>query len=203
MVTHMKETPLNQAFEAATRKLASDPTQKYVARQLEDLQRMAVEFQEAGMPLTLAVRPGKDGAKREIEGDAFANGDIELGGLKLEFSIHKDSYYDGMNVEVYRGDEQVLERRATFDDDKKQWIDDEVEASDDDGGWDEDDDAGTKPAPEPQDLKSALTRYIVDVKTREDFVTRFSVGPEGVPGSAVEKPFPVAAPIRLRKPDAP
>ncbi len=202
----MKETPLNKAFEDALRTFAQDPAQQFAAKQLEVFQQTAVDFQDAGIVVTLAVRPGGEGTqlgeKRDVDGEIVANGEMEMGKVKLDFVIHKERYYDDrMSVRVYRDEDEVFARTSAYDEDSKIWT--EEETGDDDDGYDDEDDESAKKEKLPQDMKSVISRYLIDVRTREEFVARYNVGPNGVPGNAVEKPFPVAAPLKLKKPGAP
>lgn len=224
----MKETPLTQAFEDAMRKIDSDPAHHHIAQQLAMIQHAVIDFRDAGVDMTLTVRSQARGCAIELEENtvALANGEIISGDIRLDFFIEKEGYYrDTMSLKIYRDEELVLERKSTFDEENKTWseVAPEHDEEDSDGGYDdedeenidwsedsedEDNDDESKPAvqgvlPPPDDLKSAVTRLIIDIKAQQDFAAQFNVGPNGVAGSSVEKPFPVAPPLKLKKPDGP
>jgi hypothetical protein len=196
----MKETSLHKAFEEARQKLDADRMQENVARQLGILKRVAVEFQDAGVPLTLTCRPGIGGSEvkgnESIENEVFANGEIEAPFMRLDFVLEDDGYYhETMHLKIFKDGEVALERTSTYDEDKEEWADDDPE--EDDTSDDEDSE------PKPRDLKSALTRLIVETKAKDDFVSRFNVGPKGLPQTEVEKPITLPPPIKLKKPRTP
>jgi hypothetical protein len=213
----MKETPLNKAFEDAMRKMDSDPALHHVAEQLAMIQHAVLDFRDAGMEMTMTVRPEGRGFARELDDDGgvkpLANGEIVSGDLRLNFIVQKEGYYEQtMALKVFRDEEMLMERKSEFDEDAKVWREVAPESGDDDGGFDDEDDWNRddkdeeKTPPEkapPEDLKSAITRLLIDLKTRDGFASQFNVGPNGISGNAVEKPFPVAPPLKLKKPDAP
>lgn len=222
----MKETPLNKSFEDAMRKLDRNPALHHVAEHLAMIQHAVIDFRDAGLEMTLTVRPERRGFALELEDDdnsdvqPIANGEIVAGDIRLDFIVKmEDSYKDCMSLEIYRDGESVLKRRSVWNEDNETWDEQlpetDEDESDDDGGYDGDDDGDSDNEdreeaaethgvlPPPHDLKSAITKIIIDIKARQDFASQFNVGPNGIAGNAVEKPFPVAAPIKLKKPDGP
>lgn len=224
----MKETPLTQAFEDALRKIDSDPAQHHMAEQLAVLQHTVIDFRDAGIDVTLNVRPQARGFALELEDEAYnkplANGEIICGDIRLDFIIQREGYYqDEMKLKFYRDAELLLERTSHLDEEKQTWSDTPPETEEDsDGGYDdedetekdiwddeaedEDSDEETAEAETPaqaSDLKSVVTRLLVDLKAQQDYAAQFNVGPNGIAGSAVEKPFSVAAPLKLKKPGSP
>ncbi|MEZ0225714.1 MAG: hypothetical protein ACAH83_14255 [Alphaproteobacteria bacterium] len=221
----MKEMPLNKAFSDALRKLGEDRHLKNVAQQLEIIQQTVAEFHDAGIPVTLTVRPEKTGYPStmgdNVDGIVLVNGTIDTGDAKLDFVIQKARYRDDkMELIICRDGRQLMDRVSEYDEDSRTWEDEKPEAEDSDGGWDPwgerqkknwdiddegDDDepyAPQKKEPEP-DLKSKLSALIIELKAKGEFVAKYNVGLNGVSGTAIDKPFNVAPPLRLKKPEQP
>lgn len=221
----MKEMPLNKAFSDALHKLGEDRYMKNVARQLGVIQQTVAEFHEAGIPVTLTVRPEKTGYPAtmgdNVDGRVLVNGTIDAGDARLDFVIQKARYReDKMELIICRDGRQLMDRVSEYDEDTRAWADEKPDNEDTDGGdeWDrrvEEDDwsedgpdpyrasrSTKKPRP-PSDLKSLLSALIIDVKAKSDFVTKYNVGPGGISGTAIDKPFTVAPPLKLKKPEQP
>jgi hypothetical protein len=199
----MKEMPLNKAFSDALRKLGEDLNMQNVARQLDVLQRTVVEFHEAGIPVTLTVRADKNGLLPvfgdHADGRILANGAIETGDARLDFVIQMAAYRDDkMELIVCRDGRKMLDRVWVCED--SSWQDDEP----DDGDWDPWGDKRRKAEEhKAKDLGSALSELIIAFKAKSDFIARYNVGPNGVSGTAIDKPFSVAPPLKLKKPEQP
>lgn len=214
----MKETPLNKAFSDALRKVGEDRHMKNVARNLQIMQQAVAEFHEAGIPVTLAVRPEKTGFPTtmgdNVDGRVLVNGTIDAGDARLDFVIQKARYReDKMELIICHNGRQLMNRASEYDEHSRAWEDEKPYSEDTDGGddWDEDDwneDDASDPcnashtaaekSPPPSDLKSLLSALIIDVKAKADFVTKYNVGPNGFSDTSIEKPFSVAPPLKLK-----
>ncbi|TAL31698.1 MAG: hypothetical protein EPN97_10885 [Alphaproteobacteria bacterium] len=217
----MKETPLNKAFSDALRRVGEDRHMKNVARQLQVMQQTVAEFHEAGIPVTLAVRPERTGFPAAMgdnaDGRVLVNGTIDAGDARLDFVIQKARFRDDkMELIICHDGCQLMNRASEYDGDTRAWEDEKPDREDTDGGdeWDrrvEEDDwsedgpdpygasrsKAKKPRP-PSDLKDLLSALIIDVKAKADFVTKYNVGPNGFSDTSIEKPFSVAPPLKLK-----
>jgi hypothetical protein len=215
----MKESPLHKAFEEASKRIAADPAQQNVARQLGILRDIGVAFQDAGVQVTLEARSGRSGSASGVADmrPMLANGAICVEGERLDFFLYRDPVDgDNMSLKIFHAGACVLESESRYDADARAWRDlvpleepparaSSFDYGYDDEEWDDDfDDEEPPPAPErkPLDVAAAVTALLVEVKAQKDFTGRFNLGPDGA-GLSVGKPFPVTPPLKLKGPDRP